>query len=190
MCGGELVLLPRPPVPRRPRASARAEIGDEIGDGDVGLVPDGRDHRDRAGGNRPRHDLLVERPEILERTAAAPDDHHVDVDRCARPAGAPARSPPAGAFALHARRRDDQVRVRIAPAQDADDVAQRRAVDRGDDADAAGEGRQRALARLGKQPFGRRASSSVARRRAAMRRARRAPCGRRRVDTRPSARRR
>ena len=82
-----------------------------------------------------------------------PDDHHVHViDAGDEPEGA--RDLRRGALALHPRRRDDQVRVRIAAAQHADDVAQRRAVDRGDDADAAGQCGQRPLAGLVEQPLG------------------------------------
>ena len=58
------------------------------------------------------------------------------------------------ALALHARRRDDDVGVRIAAPQHPDDVAQRRAVERGDDADAARQRRQRPLARLVEQALG------------------------------------
>ena len=58
------------------------------------------------------------------------------------------------AFALHARRADDDVRVRVAAAQHLDDVAHRRAVERGDDADLARQRGQRALAARVEQPFG------------------------------------
>ena len=58
----------------RRRRRRRAEIGDEVGDGDVGLVADRGDDRHRACGDGARDDLLVERPEILDRPAAARDD--------------------------------------------------------------------------------------------------------------------
>ena len=59
-----------------------------------------------------------------------------------------------GAFALHARRADHEVRVGIAAPQHLDDVAQRRAVERGDDADLARQRRQRPLARCVEQALG------------------------------------
>ena len=59
-----------------------------------------------------------------------------------------------GALALHARRPNDDVRVRIAPAQHFEDVAQGGAVERCHDADLAWEGRQRPLARVVEQAFG------------------------------------
>ena len=46
------------------------------------------------------------------------------------------------------------MRIRVAAAKHADDVAQRRAIDRRHDADAAGEGRQRAFARRFEEPLG------------------------------------
>ena len=59
-----------------------------------------------------------------------------------------------GALALHARGTNDEMRVRIAAAEHFDDVANRRAVERGDDADLAGQRRERALARGVEEPFG------------------------------------
>ena len=48
------------------RRRRRAHVGDVVGDGRIGLVADGRDHRHRAGRNRAGHDFLVEGPEILD----------------------------------------------------------------------------------------------------------------------------
>ena len=42
------------------------------------LVADRRNDRHRRGRNRARDDLLVERPQILDRSAAAADDDDVD----------------------------------------------------------------------------------------------------------------
>ncbi len=103
--------------------------------------------------DRPRHDLLVERPQVFDRSAAAPDDDDVDAfdaPDVAERAGDVGR----GAVALDARRRDDHVRVRIPPAEHLEDVADRRAVERGDDADLARQRRQRPLARRVEQPLG------------------------------------
>ena len=57
------------------------------------------------------------------------------------------------ALALHARGADDEVRVRVAPAEHLDDVADRGAVERRDDADLARQGGQRPFARRVEQPF-------------------------------------
>ena len=54
-----------------------AQVGHEIGDGDVGLVAHGRDHRHGTGGDGARHGLFVEGPQIFERAAAAA--HNDDV---------------------------------------------------------------------------------------------------------------
>ena len=131
----------------------RAEVRDEVGDRDVDLVSDRGNDRHRGRRDRPRQDLLVERPEILDRSAAASDDHHVDArdarDRLERTGDVLAR-----AVALHAHRPHDQVRIGMPAAQDLDDVLERRAVERGDDANLAGEGGNRALARRGEEPLG------------------------------------
>ena len=105
--------------------------------------------RDRAG-----HELLVERPEILDRAAAAPDDDDVDARDLARSRAAPAHDLGGRAVPLDARRPDHQVRVRMAAAQHLDDVAQRRAVERRHDADLARQRGQRPLARRVEEPFG------------------------------------
>ncbi len=67
----------------------------------------------------------------------------------------PARDVERRAVALHARRPNHDVRVGVAAAQHLDDVAHGGAVERGDDADLAGQGRQRTLARLVEEAFGR-----------------------------------
>ena len=151
-CARELV-LPRHDQFGGRRRRRRADVGDEIGDRDVGLVADRRDDRHRRGGDRARDDFLVERPEVLDRPAAASDDDDVDA-RHAADGAQPARDLAGRAFALHARRADHEVRVRVAPPQHLDDVADRGAVERGDDADLARQRRQRPLARGVEQPFG------------------------------------
>ena len=55
----------------------RAAIGDEIDEGPIGLVTDGRDQRDGARGDGADDDLLVEAPEILEGAAATGDDEQI-----------------------------------------------------------------------------------------------------------------
>ena len=62
---------------RRRRRSRRAKIGDEIADGEVGLVADGRDDGDVRGRNGARQAFIVEGEEVLEGTAAARHHDHV-----------------------------------------------------------------------------------------------------------------
>jgi hypothetical protein len=76
-------LAPLRPVAREEfRGGARsrcAQIGDKIGDGEIGLVPHGGNGRNAAGGQRARDDFLVEGPQVLEAPAAARDDEEVDI---------------------------------------------------------------------------------------------------------------
>ena len=129
----------------RGRGSGRAQVGHEVRDGVVGLVPDRGDGRNLGGGERPRHPLFVEGPEVLEAAAAAGDDDHVEALQ-------PVEGPDAlddlgrGLLALHARGVDEDLQVRVAPRDDAHDVLDDRARGRGHDADAAGQLRQRPLA--------------------------------------------
>ena len=135
------------------RGRGRAHVGGEVGDGEVDLVPDAADHGDGRGDDGARQALVVERPQILERAAAAGEDQHV------------AFGAPAGEL----ERRDDlRGRLRAlhrppdrsapaaggkAPRQHVQDVAHRRAGGRGDDADAPRQGGQRALALGREQAF-------------------------------------
>ncbi len=50
------------------RRGRGAQVGHEIGDGEIGFVTDAADHGAPAGGNRPRHTLVVEGPKLLERS--------------------------------------------------------------------------------------------------------------------------
>ena len=132
----------------------RAEVRDEVRDRDVDLVSDRGNHRHRGRRDRPRQDLLVERPEILDRSAAASDDHHVHArdarDRLAAPGRCPSPAPsPCTRTGRITRcalgcRRPRTLMMSL----------QRRAVERGDDADLAGQGGKRALARRGEEPLG------------------------------------
>ena len=134
------------------RRRGRPQIGDEVGDRDVGLVSDGGNHRHGRSGDRARHDLLVEGPEIFDGAATAADNDHVDA-RHAADRAQPARDVERRAFTLNPRGPDNQMRVRIPPAQHVDDVANGGAVERGDDADLARQRRERPLAALVEQPF-------------------------------------
>jgi hypothetical protein len=110
------------------------------------------DDRHRHPRDRARHRFLVERPEIFERAAAAADDDHVDT-RHARDLAKASRNLRSGILALDPRRADDEVQVRIATPQHFDDVADRGAVERGDDPDLARQCWQRPLSGGVEQPF-------------------------------------
>ena len=56
---------------------AAAPLGTDIFGNNVDLVSDRGHHRNGRLTNRARDDLLVERPQILERASAAADEHHV-----------------------------------------------------------------------------------------------------------------
>ena len=52
----------------------RAQVADKIGNGHIGFMADGADHRNAAGKYRPCYALVVKAPQIFQRAAAAPDD--------------------------------------------------------------------------------------------------------------------
>ncbi len=54
-----------------------ADIGSEIGQGEIGFVPHTADDRDRRSGYRSRDSFIVERPQIFYRAATARDDDHI-----------------------------------------------------------------------------------------------------------------
>src|SRR4029077_20887189 len=99
-----------------------ANIGDEIGDGEIGFVADARDDgnfrcKDRAG-----DDFFVEGPQIFQGAAAARDDEHVDevpfVEKLHR-----FDDFFGGAFALDAHGKKHQMDIGKAAREDAHNVA-------------------------------------------------------------------
>ena len=131
------------------RGRGRAQIGHEIGDGHIRLMSHRRDHRHRAGRNRARYGLLVEGPQVFERSAAAPHDHQFRPLRAAEVLDAAAdllhRS-----FALHQRREDADMQPGKAARENLEHVGDGGAARRGDDADAPRKARQGPLA-LGRE---------------------------------------
>src|SRR6266404_3931122 len=97
--------------------------------------------------------FFVEGPEIFERAAAARDDQHV-YDFAAIEELNGANDLRGGAVALDAHGIKGQVHIAEASAQDAHHVSDGRAAWRGDEADAAGEKRQRLLAVGIEEAFG------------------------------------
>src|SRR5918992_5494769 len=62
----------------RSRWRRSPDIGCEVGYGEVDLVSDGRDDRHRRCDDRSRNSFVVERPQVFDRSAAAPDNHDID----------------------------------------------------------------------------------------------------------------
>ncbi|EXI84391.1 MAG: hypothetical protein AW11_03867 [Candidatus Accumulibacter regalis] len=136
----------------RRRGCRRTLIGGEVSEGEIGFVADSADHRQRAGADRPRHALVIERPEVFHAAAATTDDQHVAVAALAGAANGVGNLR-AGAVALHRRRVDDDAQLRRAAGERRQHVAQCGGLQRGDDADAARKRRQRAFAGAGEEPF-------------------------------------
>ena len=78
------------------RRRGRAQVGDEVRDGEVGLMPDGGNHRKSARCNGARDALAVEGGQIFKGTAAAGQYDEVDEmrRRSARPARPQSRRAP------------------------------------------------------------------------------------------------
>ncbi len=123
----------------------RAQIGDEVGYGEVGLVADRRDDGELRRGNGAGEGFVVEAGEVFDGAAAAGDEDEVGLLGMLIEE-ADAGGDGAGAFgALHEGGVDQQVEAGVAAADDFDDVVENSAGGRGDDADAAGEGWELAL---------------------------------------------
>lgn len=122
------------------RRRGRAHVGGEVGQAEVGLVADGRNHRHLRRGDGARQPLVVERPQVFQRAAAAGEDDHVVT---LRGLGAlQHRHDLLGrAVALHRHRQHLGLGQRETPAEHAEHVAHRRAAGRGDDRDAFGKAR-------------------------------------------------
>ena len=55
----------------------RPQVGDKIRDGEINLMPDRRNDRQRTRGNRARYNFFIEIPQVLDGPAATPDDQHL-----------------------------------------------------------------------------------------------------------------
>jgi hypothetical protein len=121
-------------------------------------MADRGDERDQALGCGADHDLLIERPQVLQRAAATGDDQEVRLADAAafreRVEAADRGGDLLGrAVALHLDRPDDDV-AGEAVGEAVQDVADHGAGGRGDDADHLGQERQELLSRLVEQAFG------------------------------------
>jgi len=96
------------------RGRGRAHVGRKVREREVDLVAHRRDDRKGRSGDRAYGHFLVERPQIFERTAAAPDDQDVEpaqaIEAFDRP-GDRGR----GALALHRDRREHNAQSGPAP---------------------------------------------------------------------------
>src|SRR5439155_9134631 len=135
------------------RRSGRAGIGDEVGDGEVGLVADAGDNGDRAGVNGAGDDLFVEGPELLDGAAAAGDDDGVDAPDAVELADGLGDAD-RRLCALDGRGREDDFGEGPAAGEDVRDVMEDGAGGRGNDADAGGEAGQGAFAGLVEKAVG------------------------------------
>src|SRR5512132_2098683 len=106
-------------------------------------MPDGADNGHAGGVDGAGNTLGVEAKEVFERSTTPRDDEQVDREVIdGRDGGG---NPIGGRFALHECRREQDLAKRIAAAEDIADVAEYRALTRGDDADEAWVPGERAL---------------------------------------------
>ena len=137
---------------RRYRGCRGAQIGGEIGDGEIDFVADAADDRQLAVGDHPCQLLVVEAPQVFQRAAAANQQQHIafaalvgNLD-CA---GDRTR----GLFALYRHRVEDDPGHRRAAPDHGQGIADGRSAGRGDDADTQGRSRHGLLAALVEQAF-------------------------------------
>ena len=130
----------------RRRRRRRPQIGDEVGDGDVDLVSDGGDDRDRTRRDRAGHGFLVEGPQVLHGAPSPADD-----DDIRQPGGGQTLERPCDLdgrpLALDPRTGEDDATPWSTAGENRRDVAERRTGRRGDDADTPRVPGQRALER-------------------------------------------
>jgi hypothetical protein len=137
--------------------SRRPEVCDKVGDGEVDLMTDGADDGNRRGRDRPRNDLFIELPEILEATSSACDDDDVDYSEV-RVSGRELRDGlgnlSGSSLALDSDGRDYNGESRMTAMENIQKILQGGARWRSHHADAAGKPRQRTLLFLIKKPIG------------------------------------
>src|SRR5690606_14364524 len=97
--------------------------------------------------------LVIEGPEVLDRSATTADDHDIHAGNATDEVEA-APQVSRSIVTLHPRWPDDDVRVGVAAGQYFQDVAHGRAVERRHDADLPGQRGQRPLAGRIEQAFG------------------------------------
>ena len=124
-----------------------------VGQGHIGLVADAADQRHRHGADRAHDVLVVEGPEVFQRTTAATQDRAVHLialrsqGQCRTQRGRRLRP-------LHHTWIDKYLHMRRTARQRRHDIAQRRRAERGDHAQPARVGRHGPLQRRIEQAFG------------------------------------
>ena len=118
------------------RRRRRARVGDEVADGEVGLVAHARDYRQYGIEDGLRDDFLVECPQVLDRAAATRDDQYIGFGARVRSADC-LRDRFRSAVALDRRRINNDCERGPASFQRRDEVAQRRCAGRSHNADHA-----------------------------------------------------
>ena len=145
------------PIGHRAHRSGRrrrcAQIGHEIGDREIGFMPDAADHRNRAGSDHPRQPLIIESPEIFDRSATAHQKQ--DLAFGARPRSQQGADQFGGCLSpLYGRRINDDLDLRRATRKRGQHIAQRCRLQRGHDSQRAHTCRHLAFARGLEQTLG------------------------------------
>ena len=130
-----------------------AEVGGEVGDGEVGFVADGGDDGELAGDDGAGDALGVEGGEVFKRAAAAGEDDEVDEARGVE-FGNGGFDFGGGGIALDGDGVEEDVEAGVAAGDDGEEVADDGAGGRGDDADGVREGGQGPLASGVEEAFG------------------------------------
>ena len=129
------------------RRRRRPEVSDKVRNREVGLVPNGGDDRQIAGGNGSGEKLVVECGEIFNGAAATGDQDQVGAFRVGVEPPDPGDHRLRAGVALHDGGIDEQVQAGVPPPHHGDDVTDHRPSRRSNDTDAVWKRRQRTLAR-------------------------------------------
>ncbi len=123
----------------------RTKVGDEVGNGEVGLVAHCRNHGKPARRNRARDLLAVEGGEVFKRAATARDNNEIDEIRGIQ-LGQGGFNLSWCIFALDGDRREQDIEAGVAAIDDVQKVADHRARGRSDNAHRSREHGQRLFA--------------------------------------------
>jgi hypothetical protein len=128
-----------------------AEVGCKIADGEIDFVSNGTHNGDWAGCDGSGYGFLIEFPEVFQTAAATSHHNHIEGGqggggRIAKKANG-LGDLGSGTFSLNAHGTDDDFDASLTAVQDIQEILNGCACGRRDDADAAGELRQRALFR-------------------------------------------
>ena len=116
-----------------------AEVGGEVGDGEVSFMADGGDDGEIGGGDGAGYGLRVEGGQIFKRAAAAGDDDEVDEIRGIK-LGDCRLDFRGGLVTLDGYGEDEDAETGVAAGDDIEEVADDCAGGRGDNADGTGKG--------------------------------------------------